>query len=84
MVEVPLEAAEVQSKEAKLRREAGSLDHLMTHLPKNPFCPSCKGAKMQAAPRRRGATSREDEDAPAELVDVVTADHLIKISDEDM
>ena len=32
--------------EAALREEARTLRHMMTHTPKNPFCETCKCAKM--------------------------------------
>ena len=32
--------------EAELRKEAKSVHHLLTHIPKNPFCPVCQRAKM--------------------------------------
>ena len=31
--------------EAQLRAEAKTLQHMMTHLPKNPFCTHCQRAK---------------------------------------
>ena len=33
--------------EAQLRAEAKTLQHMMSHLPKNPFCPHCQRAKME-------------------------------------
>ena len=32
--------------EASLRAEAESVQHLLSHRPKNPFCPVCQRAKM--------------------------------------
>ena len=32
--------------EAALREEARTLRHMMAHTPKNPFCETCKCAKM--------------------------------------
>ena len=34
------------SKEACLRGEAESVRHLLTHLPKNPYCPACQCGKL--------------------------------------
>ena len=36
--------------EAELRKEAKSVHHLLTHMPKNPFCPTCQRAKMYKPP----------------------------------
>ena len=38
-----------------LHAEAQSVGHLMTHVPKNPYCAACQTAKMQRRPHRRGA-----------------------------
>ena len=38
----------------KLMAEAKSHDHLMSHKPKNPFCPACRQAKAQRKPCARG------------------------------
>ena len=40
-----------------LRAEAKSFRHLMTHLPKNPYCDACQRAKMENASRQRSAAS---------------------------
>ena len=36
--------------EAELRKEATIVHHLLTHMPKNPFCPVCQRAKMDKPP----------------------------------
>ena len=41
-----------ETAEARLRREARSRRHLMTHLPKNPYCPICQDSKTRAAPAK--------------------------------
>ena len=58
-----------------LKAEASSLEHLMTHRYKNPRCPSCQRAKMQArrTPRRKHAEDEIEKVFGA----MVTADHLI-------
>ena len=38
--------------EAALREEARTLRHMMTHTPKNPFCETCKCAKMYKPTKR--------------------------------
>jgi hypothetical protein len=37
----------ISTAEISLREEANSLYHLLTHKPKNPFCESCRRAKMK-------------------------------------
>ena len=34
----------------KLKKEATSLHHMMTHIPKNPYCSVCNQAKMYKTP----------------------------------
>ena len=46
--------AELRSRgEAELRKEATSAHHLLTHMPKNPFCPVCQRAKMYKPPSKK-------------------------------
>ena len=47
-------ASEFVSKrgEAALRDKTTSLQHLMCHTPKNPFCETCNRAKMYKYPSR--------------------------------
>ena len=40
-------------REKELRREARSLEHLMTHLPKNKYCKYCRRAKLYKKGARR-------------------------------
>ena len=35
------------SKRRKLREEARSIRHALTHLPKNPYCGACRQGKMK-------------------------------------
>ena len=44
--------------EAELRKEAKSVHHLLTHTPKNPFCPVCQRAKMYKPPSYKTAGIR--------------------------
>ena len=39
--------------ESKLRKEAKSFNHLLTHLPYNKYCPACVQGKMTGAQHRR-------------------------------
>ena len=41
-----------ETKEARLRKEAVSRKHLLTHLPKNPYCRVCTWAKTLRAQQR--------------------------------
>ena len=43
---------QLQKQEPRLRQEAKSLWHLMTHRCKNCFCPTCMKVKMQRWPCR--------------------------------
>jgi len=44
------------SKEVRLRAEANSLAHLLTHRYKNPYCSTCQQAKLEGGYPSRGAT----------------------------
>ena len=66
------------------KAEAESVQHLMTHLPKNPHCSACQRAKMQNKPHKK-------KDGKKDGVIVfgtpfgthITADHMITQSDID-
>ena len=45
----------VHPTEISLREEANSLYHLLTHKPKNPFCESCRRAKMKEKRKYSGS-----------------------------
>ena len=49
----PLPIPKSKKDEASLRAEAASLEHKLTHRPKNPFCPVCQRAKMLSPQARR-------------------------------
>ena len=61
------------SKESRLREEAESVRHLLTHLPKNPYCPACQCGKLVKVHHRRRTPQ---EDAAATFGDKSTADTL--------
>jgi hypothetical protein len=44
---------ERETQEMKLRKQAQSLEHLLTHLPQNPFCPVCRSAKLRKASAKK-------------------------------
>ena len=73
---------DVREDELSLREQAKSLKHLMTHMPKNPFCPECQRAKMQRkqARRKKGAALGERPDTFGEQI---TAGHFIAIDEAD-
>ena len=88
---VPIPAADVAAPEAEavaeevverpgrdLRAEAVSREHLMTHMPKNKYCPACQRAKMQHKPCRSGSSLGP---VPESFGDQVTADHIVSRSE---
>ena len=55
----PAEIADAPSADDKLRAEALSLNHVLTHQPANPFCHACKNAKIKKQqPQITGQTNR--------------------------
>ena len=58
-----------------LMREAISLTHLCTHLPKNPYCTACMRSKVNQRQRRPGPKKHYIE--ATKFGDSVTGDHLI-------
>ena len=67
-------------KRRDLWRESKSIRHLMTHLPKNPYCAACYRAKMysQRPTNPTGESAAEKEqNKPKRFGDSVTADHMI-------
>lgn len=60
MIEVDVEKGESRyAKPGTLKREAKTLDHLMTHRYSNPYCDSCMKAKMRHFKTRKGAFKRK-------------------------
>ena len=61
--------------EKALRKEAQSKGHLLTHLPKNPYCDVCTKAKMIKPPSRaKGGSTRVEADV---FGDHITGDFLV-------
>ena len=60
------------SVQEKLRAEATSAAHKLTHLPKNPYCSSCQLGKMKERYSRRGAFRRQ----LTKWGELVTFDHI--------
>ncbi len=64
------------ANEQKLRLEATSLQHLLTHMPKNPFCRTCVLTKAQRRPaRRKGGLSRNTPLNSAKCALWITGSH---------
>ena len=60
IIEVDIERGESRyAKPGTLKREAKTLDHLMTHRYSNPYCDSCTRAKMRHFKTRKGAFKRK-------------------------
>ena len=57
-----------------LKKEAKSIHHLMTHIPKNPYCEVCKRAKMYKPPSYKVGGTRTIE--AKSFGDHITADHV--------
>ena len=48
------EPAEVrETKDDRLKKEATSIQHLLTHMPQNPFCATCRISKLRKASARK-------------------------------
>ena len=65
----------VDRGEAALREEARTLRHMMTHTPKNPFCETCKCAKMYKPTKRSKGESLTVESN--KFGDHITGDHPV-------
>jgi RNA:NAD 2'-phosphotransferase (TPT1/KptA family) len=63
-----------------LKKIAGSLNHLMTHYPKNPWCPACVRAKMQDVPTHK--TPEEDKRKCTVFGQLVTGDFISSFKDK--
>ena len=73
LIEVEVERGESRyAKPGTLKREAKTLDHLMTHRYSNPFCDSCIRAKMRHFKTRKGAFKRK----LSKLGDLITFDFV--------
>ena len=61
--------------EAEWRADAKTLRHMLTHLPKNPYCPHCQRAKMENVKlRRKGVAAAHDV---VSFGDLTTADTMV-------
>ena len=71
----------ISDNDKLLITEARSLRHLMTHLPKNRFCPHCQRAKITSRPAR-SRHAAADDDPPKQFGDRVLVDTMIAKSEE--
>ncbi len=62
-----------------LRKEAKSLQHLMTHMPKNKYCRACQRAEMQEKPCRQQSGLGPP---PTYFGEHITVDHIVAHSEE--
>ena len=65
-----------------LLNEANSVEHLMTHLPNNPYCAACQRANMKKKHSRRERFRNLKGFIPTKFGEQVTADHFIAAKDE--
>ena len=64
------------TREAKLRLEAKSAAHLLTHLPMNSYCDICQSGKLRQKPARRRRNGAELQGRPDEWGHALLADHV--------
>ena len=63
---------------ARLLAEARSIEHQLTHHPKNPYCPVCRRAKATRVPaRRKDRRHSSGEEAPKRFGDRVAGDIIV-------
>ena len=74
--EAPAGGRKVRALELSIKDRATSLEHLLTHYPKNPQCPTCMRAKMQSAqtPNRAKRPSDSPTEEPVVFGDQFTCD----------
>ena len=77
----PLADAEAQERSRRdLKAEALSIQHLMTHWPKNPYCWVCQQAKAVNVPHRRGAMAKNGK-PPIKFGQAVTMGTIVARGD---
>ena len=65
-----------------LKAEAVSLEHLLTHTPRNPYCDACRIAKATRRPARR--LYRDPDTKPKKFADLINGDYIVAQSEEAM
>ena len=69
--------AEAVVPELKLREQAVSLQHLLTHLPKNPYCKASVRAKARRSPAKRSRGPAPRRAHVTKYGDELSADHIM-------
>ena len=70
------EDQDAPTREARLRLEAKSPEHLLTHLPMNSYCDICQASKLRQKPARRRRGDAEINRRPDYWGDTLLADHV--------
>ena len=73
---IPAPPPHRQSVNDKLKAEAISAAHQLSHLPKNPFCDACLFGKMKEKYSHRRTFKREN----SEWGETITRDHIYSAS----
>ena len=66
-----------------MKIEATSVYHMLTHSPKNPYCPACQRSKIQRKSNKRRKTPIAERYDAKEFGDVITGDHIFTMSQID-
>ena len=66
-----------------MKIEATSVYHLLTHTPKNPYCPACQRAKLQRKPHKSRKVPLAERAQAEEFGDIITGDHIVTIDEVD-
>ena len=64
----------------RLMEEASSVEHQITHFPKNPYCMSCQLGKIHQVKGKLKGSSHFGP-RPEQFGDQVTADHIVKTNE---
>ena len=67
---------EAMTQEEKLKKEVTSVQHMLTHRPKNPYCWVCSISKLTAKPARRMPVD-DQRRSPSAFGQHVCVDHVI-------
>ena len=59
-----------------LKEQASSVEHLMCHEPKNPYCWACRVGKLISQPALRHHPTEAGSEHPSEWCELVTADNI--------
>ena len=69
--------APLPDAEGSLRKQASNVQHLMTHIPKNPYCEACLRAKARRSPAKRSKGAAPHREHVKDYGDEVSIDHII-------